>query len=211
MKGRLPLLVVSCLGWLAFTVEPGRAWGDAAGEYEVKTKPKLTVMLSLGSHNISWPFQILTPAHPLVKLGIEFPLCRTSFGYVPCRFNAGGFINKDFDLHGLFLNVESGFRAESNLGLFAELTASVGYLHTFEGRQTYFRDEEGRWREATDWGRPNFLGGFGLGLGYGLERFNIPVQQYSQYQWFIQAVYVKHDIPLMAHGMWDFGLAYHLK
>ena len=92
----------------------------------------------------------------------------------PFSFSLGGDIGAYHHRRnhtGLFARAAFASRVTFAPGLFIEPRFVLGYAHTFVDGDGYFVvDDQERVREARTPGQPNVVYGFGLGLGYEVQR-----------------------------------------
>jgi hypothetical protein len=166
--------------------------------------------IAAGSHNVSWPFRALRPLHPSVLTCVETPVARTRFGEVPLRLSVAGFSDRDFNLDGAILALESGYRFSLPGGLRPEASASLGYMASRDTR-TGFRQIDGAWRSVRGDVQSAMVFGAGVSVELTLRGHSWPSGIVLAYRWLVQTPYVRTEEPLMAHGVWSVGATFQIR
>ncbi|WNG29904.1 hypothetical protein F0U62_42265 [Cystobacter fuscus] len=110
-----------------------------------------------------------TLVHPGLTVGTELSLVRGGSGAIILTGNLGGYVHPRNHV-GLFASAEVGGRLTASFGLYGELLAGAGYLHTFLQGPAYVVSPDGAVQPAADTGRPSLLPTASLGLGWDLQR-----------------------------------------
>jgi hypothetical protein len=163
-----------------------------------------------GSHNVTWPFLIWHKVHPALDVAADTPYYRWKYGEFPLRARLGGFFDRDFNVNGFLLDIETGHRFTAPFGLFGELCLFAGYLGTRDDRPAFEQTRDGAWRETPNDVRSSLAGGASITIGYDFDKLLFPMELFFRYRWFVQYPYAPPDYPIMGHGIWSAGVAFKL-
>ena len=104
--------------------------------------------------------------HPGIMVGTEWKLNQNPRADIFLTANLGGYHHRLLS-SGVFVNSEIGYRYRSSMGIFAQASLGLGYLHVFYPGEVYEFDESAnRFQPATNDGHPALLASLGLALGY---------------------------------------------
>lgn len=158
------------------------------------------VVISAGTHSLTAPWYLSPVAdgwNPAVMAGTDRMLKSGddwSFFY---GVNIGFFQHRWW-MTGLSLEPELGVGRRLPGGLHADVRLGLGYMHYFWRRKVMELDD-GRYVEATDWGKPSILLPLSLSLGYrGGPDSPVSVQPFLSARWGVQGLFLD-EIPAMTH------------
>ena len=104
--------------------------------------------------------------HPGLMVGTEWKLRQSRSHELFLAANLGGYHQRLLS-SGVFLNGELGYRYLSPIGIFAQASLGLGYLHAFYPGEVYGYDETSdRFQKKANTGRPALLASGSLALGY---------------------------------------------
>ena len=201
MKKMLAMFMIFLLPNLCLSSPPA---GAAA-------KKQFPIELSFINHAITMPFDriVLSPLHPGFSLGTEYAWKVARLGRLFQGFHAGYFYN-EFTAQAVFLQTEIGFRLTLRFGLFADVEAGIGYLHSFHPREIFRLNDEGEFVKAKDGGKSAALFSAGLGIGIDFSRkLGWPVSVFIRYQPFIQTPYTAEE-SILPQSFVHFGVRFKL-
>jgi hypothetical protein len=95
------------------------------------------------------------------------------------------------------LYTENGYRRKVWNGLFTELRIGAGYLHSFSDVRIYRINDIGEYERSSRLGRPQIMIGGALGIGHTFQNAKYPWRLQLDYQFFLQAPFVKQYVPLL--------------
>lgn len=122
-----------------------------------------------------------------------------------------GYFYHRFAQQAIQLYTEVGYEYRLAFGLYGALTAGGGYLHAFPGVEVY-KMHNGNYKTGAGWGRPQAMFSTALTVGYDLERCtSVPVRPFVQYQFWMQAPFVKGYVPLLPNTALHIGIQYTFK
>lgn len=120
------------------------------------------------SYEASFAYFGETYTHPGARLGLSTAFVEKGAHRFSGGLGLGGYYHAR-NSTSLFTALELGYRCTSGFGLYVELTAFAGYLHSFVDGAIYeLRD--GALQKAANVGRPFFMPGGSLGLGFDFKR-----------------------------------------
>ena len=126
------------------------------------------------------------------------------------NFRVGGFYHQLSEF-AIQLYSETGYRYKFKGGFDVEGMAGGGYLHSFPDLQQFvFKD--GQYVQKKTFGRPGIMATAAVGVGYDLARTHSkkPVRLFIQYQFWIQAPFVKNYVPVLPNTALQFGLRFYI-
>jgi len=126
------------------------------------------------------------------------------------NFRLGGFYDQLSEF-GIQLFSEIGYRYKFNKGFDVEGMAGGGYLHSFPDLQQFvFKD--GQYVPKKTFGRPQLMGSAAIGVGYDLARTHSkkPIRLFIQYQFWIQAPFVKSYVPVLPNTALHLGIRFYI-
>jgi hypothetical protein len=133
----------------------------------VAAQSEFPVTISAGAHALTLPWYpgpVTAGFNPTGMVGTD----RTIRSSEHWRFYYGvnvGFFRHNWWLSGVSIEPELGIGWRMGGGFQADLRMGLGYMHYFWRRKT-LELKEGRYAEATDWGRPSLILPLSFSLGY---------------------------------------------
>ena len=89
--------------------------------------------------------------------------------------------------------------------------AGPGYVHIFSATQVFRRADNGSYEKKPNWGRPQVMGTFALGLGYLVNpNSENPMEVFTRYQFWVQAPFVRQYVPVLPNTAMHVGISYPL-
>ena len=161
--------------------------------------------LSFGNILVGIPFSKLNlnPSNFLASAGTEF-----YYNQKPLSdfFQTINFIyyHSEYSTSALIINSEIGYRYFFNFGLFTEGEFGIGYSHLFNPSAVYKQDENGKFKQAKDWGTPRLLADFSFSIGYKFNKQKLPSSLYLKYGNYLDLFYAP-DIPALPHNSFQIG------
>jgi hypothetical protein len=159
----------------------------AIGIAQCYAQEKRIYGLSLFSQATALPsFNLVkNPIHPGIQATVNWSSGRASgmenYGF---RELAVGAFHHNHIQTAMYASYSWGYHYDVTGGLYAEGLAGLGYLHSFTDKAIYRPLEEGGFEQKTDFGRPQALVSFQLGLGY---RFpNSSISPFIRYGFHLQ-------------------------
>ncbi|MCA0236536.1 MAG: hypothetical protein LCH81_09145 [Bacteroidetes bacterium] len=149
------------------------------------------------------------PVHPGITLGAEF-----RYNHHPrnqwLQTAKLGFSYHQYAQSVVQLYSEFGYRRDIWKGIGAELRIGAGYLHAFPATEI-FKFKDGQYVKKTKLGRPQFMGGAALALGYQLPGNFWVKRIYVEDQFYLQMPFVKNYVPLLPNSVLHVGVGISLK
>lgn len=122
-----------------------------------------------------------------------------------------GYFYHRHNQHAIQLYSELGYRYNIGKGFYAAALAGGGYLHSFADVEQYML-ENGKYVRKANTGRPQLMVSASLAAGYDLApKTGIPLSLFLQYQFWLQAPFVKKYVPLLPNTALHLGASYILK
>lgn len=111
--------------------------------------------------------------------------------------------------HALLLTSYAGYRRY--FGKFsAEASIHAGYMHAFLLTERAVKQADGSWKTERGIGKPQFIAGAGVGVGYDAGyHYNIR-RIFLNYDFRLQMPFVKSYVPLLPNGLLSVGLQFTL-
>jgi len=111
--------------------------------------------------------------------------------------------------HAAFLTTQFGYRRY--IGKFsAEASLHAGYMHAFLLSERAVQQRDGSWKSENGTGRPQFVTGGGIGLGYDAGyHYNIR-RIFINYDFRLQMPFVRSYVPLLPNGILSLGIQFTL-
>jgi hypothetical protein len=163
---------------------------------------RFPLIVSGGTHTLTVPWH-LSPVtnrlNPALIVGTERML--KSGRYIQLYHTANlGFFQHYWWMTGVFLNTELGVRQALPLGFYADMRIGLGDMHYFWRRKT-LELRDGRYVQATNWGKPSLMVPLSVVLGYrGSSTRPHTVVPFISMQWVIQALFAD-EVPVMTHHL----------
>ncbi|MEM9721579.1 MAG: hypothetical protein AAGA10_20095 [Bacteroidota bacterium] len=143
--------------------------------------------------------------HPGAMIGTEWKLNQHPRSNVFVAGNIGGYHHKLLS-SGIFLTGELGYRYRSSIGLFAQVSAGVGYARVFYPGEVYEFDEGAqRFQKASNTGHSAMLVPMSLALGYKMGSYRNAPELLVFYQY-------APELPFSLSGLHQFlglGLSFY--
>ncbi len=178
---------------------------------KASTTTQFPIELSFINQAITLPFDgiVLSPLHPGFSLGTEYAWKDGSWTRLFQGFHAGYFYN-EFSAKALFFQTEIGFRLTLPFGLFGDVGAGVGYLHSFHPRAIFRMNADGGFAKAKDGGKSAALLSAALGIGFDFSRrLGWPVSVFIRFQPFLQTPYCVEE-SILPQSFVHFGVRFKL-
>ncbi|MFH1119415.1 MAG: hypothetical protein V1775_06295 [Bacteroidota bacterium] len=111
--------------------------------------------------------------------------------------------------HAVLLTTQAGYRRYIKK-FSAEASLHAGYMHAFQLTERAVRKADGSWKSEKGYGRPQFVTGAGIGIGYDAGyHYNIR-RVFINYDFRLQMPFVKSYVPLLPNGILSLGLQFTL-
>ena len=191
-------LALLCMLWLA----PATGWaGDTlVRPLIISVYNNATLLPGAGKLGI-WG----TPVHPGVSLGTEF-YYRREARYQWLQTANLAYHYHQYALHSLQLYSEAGYRRLFRNHLDAEARLGLGYLHSIPDSKIFELDKEGIYREQHNYGRPQAMASFALGLGYSFHGQRAP-RLFLHYRFYLQMPFVNEYVPVLPNTALHLGVS----
>lgn len=158
------------------------------------------VSVSFGSHSLTVPWHpgpVTNRFNPVFVVGTDRTLKTGEHTRLYAAANLG-FFQHYWWVTGLYITTEMGVGYALPVGFHTDLRLGVGYLHYFWRRQILML-EDGRYVEATNWGKPSLMIPLSIMLGYrGNHDHPLRFAPFVSAQWAAQALFTD-EIPVMTH------------
>lgn len=150
---------------------------------------------------------LFQPVHPGMAVSYEFGWRKKE--YSKWFQDAGlSYTYHRFAYQALVLDTKAGYRRYlGNLSLEASLQA--GYMHMFLLTDRAVWDD-GSWKSKSGFGKPQFVAGAGVGLGYNIGNEDAMRRIFLHYDFRLQMPFVKSYTPLLPSGILSLGLQFTL-
>jgi len=155
------------------------------------------LLLSVFNSGTQLPGNFITvPVHPGVSAGIEFAHNRSTVNrwFQTARL---GLLHHQYSQTAVQLYSEGGFRRSVWRGLSAEVRVGLGYLHSFTDVPIFKLNSEGTYKRVSKFGRPQFMTGGALGMGYTFHKSAHPWRLQLDYQFYVQTPFINEYVPLL--------------
>ena len=168
----------------------------------IATQSQFPLVVSGGTHTLTVPWHLEPVAvrlNPAFIIGTERML--KSGERLQLYYTANiGFFQHYWWMTGIFLNTELGIRHSLPLGFYADMRLGVGDMHYFWRRKSLAL-EDGKYVQATNWGKPSLMVPLSVTLGYrGSSTRSAAVVPFVSMQWAIQALFTD-EVPVMTHNL----------
>jgi hypothetical protein len=148
------------------------------------------------------------PIHPGLSVAYEFGWRKKDFGK---WFQDAGlaYTYHRFAYQSVVLNTRAGYRRY--LGkLSFEATLQVGYMHMFLLTERAVQNGDGTWEPKRGFGKPQFVAGAGVGLGFDIGNEDAARRILLDYDFRLQMPFVKGYVPMLPSGLLSLGLQFTL-
>ena len=155
------------------------------------------LLLSVFNSGTQLPGNFITlPIHPGVSAGIEFAHNRSTINrwFQTAKL---GMLYHQYSQTAVQLYSEGGYRRSVWRGLTAELRMGLGYLHSVTDVPLFKLNSEGTYRRGSKFGRPQFMAGGALGMGYTFHKSAHPWRVQVDYQFYVQTPFINEYVPLL--------------
>ena len=181
-----PLLIL--IPW--FLVEPPHAAGQS----------RTPVVISVGTHALTTPWYlrpVTDRVNPAFMIGTDHSI-RSGDSWRFFYAVSLGFFRHHWWMTGVSIEPELGIGRSFAGGLQTDLRLGLGYMHYFWRRET-LKLENGRYVEATDWGKPSLILPLSVTLGYGGSSGDpLSVSPFVSVRWAAQGLFLD-EVPVMTH------------
>ncbi|MBL7814850.1 MAG: hypothetical protein JNL70_07565 [Saprospiraceae bacterium] len=148
------------------------------------------------------------PLHAGAALGYEFGWRETDKAKWFQSAKLGYFYHQ-FAYQAIQLYTEGGYRRSFNR-LSVEGGLLMGYMHQFLLSRRAVLQSDGTYKADNGWGRPQFMAGADVGLGYNFGSKEKPQRLTLNYQFWVQTPFAKGYVPVLPNGSlllgWQFCL-----
>ncbi len=111
--------------------------------------------------------------------------------------------------HAVLLTTQAGYRRYIKK-FSAEVSLHAGYMHAFLLNERAVRQQNGSWKSEKGFGKPQFVAGAGIGVGYDAGyHYNIR-RIFINYDFRLQMPFVKSYVTLLPNGVLSVGLQFTL-
>jgi len=144
------------------------------------------------------------PLHPGIAASYEFGWREKTYGkwFQNATF---GYFSHRYVYRALLLYSQAGYRR--NLGyLSVEGSLHAGYMHAFLITDRLVPQGDGTYKAKKGFGKPQFITGAGLGLGYNIGGMDSGRRIFLNYDIRIQMPFVKSYVTLLPNGIVSLGM-----
>ena len=145
------------------------------------------------------------PIHPGLRIGTAFTLQQKSKSQWFQTAQVGYFYHR-YVHHAIQIYSETAYRYDLSSYWDIEGMIGLGYLHAIPATPT-FKLKDGQYKERTNWGRAQLMGGLTLGIGYHL---NPDWRIFIQSQFYLQTPFVKEYVTLLPNLAFHTGFSFPL-
>lgn len=168
----------------------------------VKAQSIKQVSVSVLKESTAFPFTRFFPIHPGVEIGVTLMEKQHEKSIRNFNVNLGGFHHKHI-ANAFYLKGEYAFRPIIKSLLSIDFIGNAGYMHTFYPSEVYeLNTNSGEFEKITQYGRPHFTGGLGLGITYLKGK---KIHPFLRQELIIQSPFA-NGIPVMVHSILKFGI-----
>ena len=158
------------------------------------------ITISAGAHALTLPWYpgpVTAGFNPTGMMGTDRTI-RSSEHWRVYYGVSVGFFRHNWWFSGVSIEPELGIGWRIGGGFQTDFRIGLGYMHYFWRRKS-LELKEGRYVEATDWGRPSLILPLSLTLGYpGAYDDPLSVSPFVTARWGIQGLFLK-EVPVMTH------------
>lgn len=170
----------------------------------------------IGNNHSALPFSrfgklAIKDFHLSYELGKSFTLKEKDQKYVWFQTANLGFFKHRFVQSGILLYSENGYEKflKPSLGVNAKL--GLGYYHMFTATDIIEQNSQGVYEKKNDWGRPQAIFTFSLGLTQSIiPAVNTAPKISLEYQIRMQTPFVKSYVPLLPYNALKIGFIFPL-
>ncbi|QMU29897.1 hypothetical protein [Adhaeribacter radiodurans] len=154
--------------------------------------------------------EIFTNLHPGLVVGTSFRYNHSTQNQLSQTVKLG-YLYHRFVHHAVQLYSEFEYKRRLKQRFNLATGIGVGYVHLFSATQVFKRNDQGQYEKKPNWGRPQVMGSFALGLGYQLNpNEEKPIEIFVRYQFLVQAPFVRQYVPVLPNTALHMGLSYPL-
>jgi hypothetical protein len=167
-----------------------------------------TFAVSVANHAIALPGgSFSAPFHPGIEASWLYPVRQGERWNqsLACRL---GFFHQRLVHDGVQLYAEYSWLYRLLPGLYADMGAGLGYLHTFEHHEIFRQDAAGIYRRTGQWGKPHLQASAVLGLLTAPPGW--PVRPFLQYRFRVMYPFVQEYVPFLPATSLHLGLQFDL-
>jgi len=125
--------------------------------------------------------------------------------------NAGvGLFYHRFLYTAVLLNTQAGYRRKIK-HFSVEGLLQVGYMHAFYLTDRAELQSDGTYKEKKGIGKPQFIAGVGIGVGYDLGKENRMRRIFLNYDMRLQMPFVKSYVPVLPNGALSLGIQFNIQ
>jgi hypothetical protein len=148
------------------------------------------------------------PIHPGISVSYEFGWKKKEYSKW-FQDASLGFFNHRYAYKAILLVSKAGYRR--NLGhLSLEASVHAGYMHMMLNTDRLVKNDDGTYEARKGFGRPQFVTGAGLGLGYYLGDMKQGKRIFLNYDVRLQMPFVKSYVPLLPNGLVSLGYQFRI-
>ncbi len=167
------------------------------------------------------PGQIFEKIHPGIMVGTAFRYNKNQTHQLSQTVKLG-FFHHRFVQSAVQLYSEFAYRYELKNGLGFDAMAGAGYVHSIPHTEILVLNNDGVYEKKTNLGKPEFMGSTAIGLGYTFKKNQFlrkkthpiylahPIRIFANYQFWLQAPFIKQYVPVLPNTALHIGLAYQL-
>lgn len=159
------------------------------------------VSITFASESISLPFTRLGPFNPGGEIGVTVREVDRNRSIRRVNVYLGAFRHERV-ASAIYLRGEYQFtwKVTDRIGL--DFPLGIGYLHSFYPAPVYEVNEEGKFKEVDQWGKPRALVNAGIGLSF---QTNGRIHPFIKHEFFIEGP-VNPGLILLAHSFFKIGI-----
>lgn len=111
--------------------------------------------------------------------------------------------------HAALLTTHAGYRRYIKK-FSAEASLHAGYMHSFLLTERFVKKQDGHWNAEKGFGKPQFVAGAGIGIGYDAG-FHYNIRRiFINYDFRLQMPFVNSYVPFLPNGLLSVGLQFTL-
>lgn len=148
------------------------------------------------------------PLHPGIMVSYEFGWKQKEYSKW-FQDASLGFFNHRYVNKAILLVSKAGYRR--NLGhISVEASLHAGYMHLLLNTDRLVKNDDGTYTAKQGFGRPQFITGAGLGLGYQLGNRELGRRIFLTYDVRLQMPFVKSYVTLLPNGIVALGYQFRI-
>jgi hypothetical protein len=121
-----------------------------------------------------------------------------------------GFFYHRFLYSALVLNTQAGYRKKIK-HFSVEGLLQAGYMHAFYLTDRAELQSDGTYKAKKGIGKPQFIAGAGIGVGYDFGKVNRIRRIFINYDMRLQMPFVKSYVPLLPNGALSLGIQFNIQ